>query len=190
MGNRLVAKYLLPGALAMLTTGSAIQAVLADAISPNINTSDKVYSREKPRSSFYGTGVSGRMSEASALRFEGDQLTIEGKYEEALKLLTKAVQLDPQDPTGHLFLARALTGKLKGQDFSTLDEKLLSRCFEEWTLIRRHDADHENQYEAKKNLRFIKRVAKAVEEEKLPPEERNKKKSFLAGKNPFSKIFH
>lgn len=190
MGNRLVAKYLLPGALAMLTTGGAFQAALADAISPNINTSDKVYSREKPRSSFYGTGVSGRMSEASALRFEGDQLTIEGKYEEALKLLTKAVQLDPQDPTGHLFLARALTGKLKGQDFGTLDEKLLARCYEEWTLIRRHDADHENQYEAKKNLRFIKRVAKAVEEEKLPPEERNKKKSFLAGKNPLSKIFH
>ncbi|MBZ0185245.1 MAG: hypothetical protein K8F91_03260, partial [Candidatus Obscuribacterales bacterium] len=62
-------------------------------------------------------------------------------------------------------------------------------CYEEWRLIRMHDADHENQFEAKKNLRTLKRIAKAIEQEKESAES-HKRRSFLAGTTGlFGKFF-
>ena len=84
---------------------------IADAISPNIENGDKVYSTEKPNAAYFGTGVAGRLSEASRLRFEGEHYTINGDFDRALSRLRKAVELDPGDPQGHLLLSRAMTKK-------------------------------------------------------------------------------
>lgn len=81
----------------------------SDAISPSIKETSQTYSNEKPDRAFYGTGIAGRMSEASALRFRGEQETQDGDIDLALRQLGKAVQLDPGDPTGHLLYARALS---------------------------------------------------------------------------------
>lgn len=176
---------ILPISLNIIFTGAP---AYADAISPNIDNGDKVYSSEKPNAAFFGTGIAGRLSEASQLRFQGEHFTIAGQNEKALKSLKKAVSLDPGDPDGHYLLAKAFTKKLKTTEDQEVDKKLLNECIAEWTLIMRHDADHTHQYEAKRNLRFLKTVARAIYE-KEHPEEKKKRRSLFASTKSMFNIF-
>jgi hypothetical protein len=132
----------------------------ADAISPSIKETSANYSDEKPNSTFYGTGIAGRMSEASALRFQGEQDTHEGTYDSAIRKLAKAVQLDPGDPSGHLLYARALSAKIKS---GKVTEKELDTALREWRLLWHHDSDQNEQFEAHMEARHLGKVAKALE---------------------------
>jgi hypothetical protein len=156
----------------------------ADSISPSINNGEREYSHEKPNSSFYGTGYTGRMGEASQLRFEADQLMADGKLEEARSKIGKAVMLDPGDPEGHIMYARCITKILYSK--KTVDEKLLARCIEEWSLIWHHDSDQIEQSEAKGQARHLMRIAKAIEKEKKLQDKEKEKRDALAstGKKP------
>ncbi|MBC7996428.1 MAG: hypothetical protein IAF58_00685 [Leptolyngbya sp.] len=141
---------------------------LADAISPNITSGGKVYSEERPQKDFFGTGMSGRLSEASYLRFTGEHSFDDGDVETAIKKLGKAVHLDPNDPTGHVLYARAMTSKLNQQlrkGTPAVDKELLSECLEEWKLLWRHDADTSEQMEAKGQARRLMRVMKVMAKE-------------------------
>lgn len=158
---------------------------IADAISPNIENGDKVYSTEKPNAAYFGTGVAGRLSEASRLRFEGEHYTINGDFDRALSRLRKAVELDPGDPQGHLLLSRAMTKKIKNS--KTVDKKLLMECRAEWSLIDKHDADHTHQFEARRNLRFLNQVAKTIYY-KEHPEAKKKRSLFAKSKSLFKKL--
>lgn len=139
--------------------------VMADTISPHINDDGTVYSTERPNSSFFGTGISGRMNEASTLRFSGEQDLADLKYDDAIRKLAKAIQLDPGDPEGHMQYARAMTAKIlksiKGGN-QNVDVDLIDRCRAEWKMLARHDADMLNQYEAGTNLRRMNKLAKAM----------------------------
>ncbi len=161
--NRTIALSLVLAFHQFLLSG-IFEAASADTISPHITSGGKVYSEEKPNREFFGTGMSGRLSEASHLRFTGEQALDDGDLSLALKKLSKAVQLDPGDPTGHLMYARAMTSKInralkKGQE---VDSELMSDCIEEWKLIWRHDADTSEQAEAKAQWRRLARIAKLM----------------------------
>lgn len=175
---------------------SNTQFALADAISPGITSTDKVYSEEKPDKAYFGTGMAGRMSEASHLRFFGEQHLTDGNYDEAIKTLNKAVQLDEGFPLGHVMLAKAKTEKLKSltkKDVRNFDQSLYGDCVKEWTLILRHDADYLEQVEAKTNLRALKKIARAYQEMKEAEENaknlaegrKPKKKPLFAGRKIF-----
>ena len=161
-----------------------------DNISAKITGEGKSYSEEKPNSAFFGTGYSGRMSEASQLRFEGEQLMEEGTIDQSVKKLAKAVQLDPGDPEGHILYARAITKKLYAN--KSIDEELLQKCLAEWKMIWFHDADQIEQLEAKIQARRLIKIARALDrerkeraEEKLAEETgkaRKSKKGLLAEK--------
>lgn len=171
------------GALLICNSQSAI----ADAISPGITSTDKVYSQEKPDKAYFGTGMAGRMTEASHLRFFGEQHLTDGNYDEAIKALNKAVQLDEGYPLGHVMLAKAKTEKLKSltkKDVRNFDQELFSDCMKEWTLILRHDADYLEQVEAKTNLRALKRIQRAYQEMK---EAEEKAKEVAEGRKPKKK---
>ncbi len=133
---------------------------LADAISPAIKADGKQYSRDAANTAYFGTGISGRLTEASNLRFEGEQETAAANYDVALKKLQKAVQLDPADPTGHILLARALSAKVRSS--SRPDEKLIAKAIEEWKLIWHHDADLLEQVEGRRETHSLQKLAKAV----------------------------
>ncbi|HEY9790767.1 MAG TPA: tetratricopeptide repeat protein [Candidatus Obscuribacterales bacterium] len=135
--------------------------VLADAISPAIKPTGKVYSKEKPDVSMYGTGVGGRYMEASMLRFEIDRHLQDGEYDKAIQKSRKACQLDPGDPETHMLLAKALTQKLE-QTKGKIDEKLLVEAMGEWRLLWLHNADQSEQLEAKLNFMRMKLVARGL----------------------------
>lgn len=137
----------------------------ADVISPSIDRDQEVYSQEAPNAAFFGRGVSGRMSEASHLRFNAEQCLMERRYKDAYRAISKAVQLDPGDPTGHVMLARSMTGLLRKAD-GNIDEDMLARAIKEWKLIAYHDADLTEQLEAKGQLRKLGKVAKAIKKER------------------------
>lgn len=184
--NRTIALSLVLAFQQFLLSG-IFEAALADAISPHITSGGKVYSEEKPNREFFGTGMSGRLSEASHLRFTGEQALDDGDLSTALKKLSKAVQLDPGDPTGHLMYARAMTSKInralkKGQE---VDAELMSDCIEEWKLIWRHDADTSEQAEAKAQWRRLARIAKLMnpQEESRFAKLMGKGRQKLASKN-------
>ncbi len=171
----------------VLFLASVNQNALADAISPGITETDNVYSDEKPDKAFFGTGSAGRMSEASHLRFFGEQHLTDGNYDEAIKVLSKAVQLDEGYPPGHVMLAKAKTAKLRAltkKDVRNFDQTLFSECMKEWTLILRHDADYLEQVEAKSNLRALKKIAKAYQEMK---EAEENAKNLAEGRKPTKK---
>lgn len=136
----------------------------ADTISPNITSGGKVYSEERPNKEFFGSGMSGRLSEASYLRFSGEQALDDGDLDVALKKLSKAVQLDSGDPGGHLLYARAMTGKINRtlRKHEDVDQELLMDCIDEWKLIWRHDADTSEQAEAKAQARRLVQIAKLL----------------------------
>jgi hypothetical protein len=131
----------------------------ADAISPRIQETNFRYSNEKPNSALYGTGTAGRMTEASALRFQGEQETEDGLFDSAIRKLAKAVQLDAADPTGHLLYARALTRKIKA---GQIDSKEVDIALNEWKLLWHHDADQNEQFEAHMEARRMGKLAKAL----------------------------
>jgi hypothetical protein len=151
-------------------------AVFADAISPAITAGGRAYSHEEPNSSFYGTGVSGRLAEASALRFEGDQETVSGDFDSAMPKLAKAVQLDPNDPSGHILYARAMTGKINSSPEP--DPAMLNLAIHEWKLIWRHDADLTEQTEGRQQTRALMKIAK-----KMAKEQEEKAQQSLAAKD-------
>ncbi|MBK7748765.1 MAG: hypothetical protein IPP57_21355 [Candidatus Obscuribacter sp.] len=140
--------------------------VMADAISPNIDREEEVYSHEAPNAAFFGKGASGRMTEASYLRFTAEQSLLERRYKDAYRATSKAVQLDPGDPTGHVMLARSLSGMLRTKS-GAIDEDLLNRTIKEWRLIAMHDVDLTEQLEAKANLKKLNKIAKAIKQQKM-----------------------
>lgn len=175
--NKLAAGLLMSALVSVASTNSA---ALADAISPNINDVGKVYSTEKPDSAYFGSGTASKLSEASALRFKADRLSSEGEIDQAIKVLAKAVQFDPEDPSGHIMLARAMTQKLRSNKSKPIDWELYGQCMDEWNLIAKHDADHTEQLEARTAISALKRMAKdqvAKEKGKQP------RRSKLAGLN-------
>ncbi|HEY9720188.1 MAG TPA: hypothetical protein V6C69_22100 [Trichormus sp.] len=138
----------------------------ADVISPQISSTtdpDRPYSEEKPDVSFYGSGGAGRMSEASALRFQGERDTDDAKYDKAIHELAKAVQLDPGDPTGHLLYARALSRKIRAH--KNVSQELVANAINEWSLLWHHDADYSEQFEAKMQTRKLIKLAKEMRKE-------------------------
>lgn len=156
---------------------------MADSISPSITDGGKVYSTEKRDSAYFGTGSTGRLSEASYLRFMGDQQMSDGNVDEAIKSLAKAVQLDTPDPVGHVMLARAMTRKLKSNK-GEINWELYGQCLDEWRLIAKHDADHQEQFEARMNLGALKKMAK----EQVKKTRAHQKRTFLAGLNPLNRF--
>ena len=139
-----------------------ISPCLADAISPSITGDGQVYSKEAPNASFYGTGMTGRMNEASALRFEGEQDTASQKFDVAIAKLAKAVQLDPNDPAGHVLFARALSQKIETAK-TPVPPEMINQAIQEWKMIWHHDADLEDQLEGQRQVRRLKKIAKALE---------------------------
>lgn len=137
----------------------------ADTISPKIDDEGATYSQEVPNAAFFGKGAGGRMSEASYLRFTGEQCLLERRYKDAYKAMNKAVQLDPGDPTGHVMLARAMSGLVRTKS-GAIDEDMLAKCIKEWKLIAYHDADLTEQLEAKGQLRRLTKIAKAIKKER------------------------
>lgn len=138
----------------------------ADVTSPSIKDRGKKYSTEKPLTNYYGSGSSGRLVEASELRMVIEDLLAAGEFEKAIPKAKKAVQLDPGDPAGHLFLAKAMTAKFYSQK-GEIDEKLLAECAREWNMIRYHDADPTEQWEAGNEAKKLAKIAKALDKEKL-----------------------
>jgi len=176
-------------ALAAVAAPSLIPAkpAEADVISPSINDDEATsYSREPANAAFFGKGVSGRMSEASYMRFGGEQALLEGDFKEAYRKLSKAVQFDPGDPTGHVMLARAMTGILRKAKNTEIDRDFLMRTMREWKQIQRHDADQTEQFEARDNLRKLARVVKLIKEHDLAVSlaKANEAKAKLADKVP------
>lgn len=135
-----------------------------DAISPRINNGGHTYSKETPNVSFYGNGISGRLSEASALRFEGERDTQDGNFDSACKKLSKAVQLDPADPSSHLLLARALQANA-GTKNADKALAMYQKAILEWRLIWHHDADPLEQIEAKWQVRKLSHLCKKIEKQ-------------------------
>lgn len=153
------------GALIFFAFVASIPMASADVTSPMIKDRGRKYTEEKPLTSYYGTGAAGRMTEASELRFQAESLFTAGEWEKAIPVAKKAVQFDAGDPSGHLILARALTAKFYQQK-GAIDEKLLTECLREWQLIRYHDADPTEQWEAGMAAKRLIKIARALEKEK------------------------
>ena len=153
------------GALTLFSLLSSIPMASADVTSPMIKDRGRKYTHEKPMTDYYGTGSAGRMTEASELRFQAESLFTAGEWEKAIPVAKRAVQFDAGDPTGHLILARALTQKFYQQK-GAIDEKLLAECLREWQLIRYHDADPTEQWEAGMAAKKLIKIARALEKEK------------------------
>ncbi len=148
---------------AVLLTGLVLLCslpALADAISPAITGDGKQYSKDVANTAYFGTGISGRLTEASNLRFEGEQETAAANYDIAIKKLAKAVQLDPADPTGHILYARAISAKVRSS--RSPDPTLLALGIQEWKLIWHHDADLLEQVEGRRETRSLSNLAKAI----------------------------
>ncbi len=152
-------------ATAMVVPLLMMAPVRADNISPHVSAAGRVYSKEPPNSAHYGTGISGRMTEASELRYLGEQDLNSGDLDDAVRKLGKAVQLDSGTPTGHVLYARAITAKFyanKGE----VDEKLLRDCLYEWRMLWRHDADQLEQQEARAQAIKLGKIARALAKKK------------------------
>jgi hypothetical protein len=148
--------------LIFLGTASTFTYAIADSISPHVDGNNTQYSGEPVNAAFFGTGPAAYLTEASQLRFQGAEDTRNGKPEQAMRKLAKAVQLDPGDPDGHLLYARALTAKIKASpaDASTLP--LVYKALDEWKMLWHHDADSFEQTEAKNEAKRMTKIAKAI----------------------------
>lgn len=179
--NRFAARFLLAAAATAFFPSIAH----ADAISPNVNDAGKVYSTEKADSEYFGTGTASKLSEASALRFQADRLTSDGEIDKAIKVLAKAVQFDPEDPSGHIMLARAMTQKIRSKRSTEIDWDMFGQCMDEWNLIAKHDADHTEQLEARNAIAALKKLAK---DQVLKAKGKQPKRSRLAALNPLNRF--
>lgn len=155
----------------------------ADSISPRIIDQGVEYSSEKPNTAYFGTGVTGRMSEASALRFEGERDTQDGHFDLALKKLAKAVQLDPSDPASHLLYARAISAKIFAPN-SDVSPELVAKGIAEWKLLWHHDADASEQLEARLQARRLSRVAKLLNKELKRQHNGSSERNMVAQRQP------
>ena len=176
---------LMMAALAMLIASMSTPFAFADVTSPMVKDRGRKYTEEKPQTTYYGSGAAGRMTEASELRYHAESLLSAGEWEKAIPIIKRAVQFDAGDPSGHLILARALTQKFyhtKG----AIDEKLLTEALREWQLIRYHDADPTEQWEAGMAAKKLIRVAKALEKQKIEQQKLDDAKLLeqLAAKKP------
>ena len=171
--------------LAAAATAFFADGALADSISPNISDAGKVYSTEKADSAYFGTGTASKLSEASALRFQADQLTSDGEIDKAIKVLAKDVQFDPEDPSGHIMLARAMTQKIRSNRSKEIDWEMYGQCMDEWNLIAKHDADHTEQLEARNAITALKKLAK---DRVLKAKGKQPKRSRLAALNPLNRF--
>ena len=126
------------------------------------------------------------------MRFSAEQALLENDYEGAYKKSTKALQLDPGDPTTHILYAKSMTGQLRKQidaqknpDDLQIDRELLSKCIKEWKMIQRHDADISEQFEARSQVRKLLKVVKTIKMQDLAKLEKEKleqeKRAIAAG---------
>lgn len=138
--------------------------VWADCISPGISDDGAQYSSEPPNTAYFGTGAGSHLSEASSLRFAGEQDLDNGAYDAAVRKLAKAVQLDMGCPIGHVLYARALTRKLESS-LGSIDPQLLANCIREWKLIWRHDADISEQAEARIQAKRLSKLQRMLEKQ-------------------------
>lgn len=154
----------------------------ADDISPGVKGSGKTYSKDAPDTSYYGTGIGGRLEEAAMLRFQIDRALQDANFDQAITKARKACQLDPDTPDNHMLLARAMTKKLSTQGGS-IDRKMLMEAMSEWNMLWHHDADQDDQWEAKMNYMRLHKTAVALARRKQAEEkEREKAKLALAQK--------
>lgn len=160
--------------LSILLAASAVTPAYADVVSPSIKDRGEEYTTEKCNSAYFGSGTGGRMTEASQLRIECDFALQERDFKTALKKAQKACQLDPSYAEGHLLLARAMTGCIY-QNQGAVDEKMLHEALREWKIIRIHDADISDQFEASSNLKKLGMISRGLEKER----ERKKKEEEL-----------
>jgi len=151
--------------MAVITPAFVLPAI-ADVTSPRISGEGKKYSKDRPDVERYGTGSAGRMTEASELRINVEELISDGDWEHALPKIRKAVQFDAGDPQGHLMLAKCLTMKFYANK-GAVDEKLLNECLMEWQMIRYHDADPNEQWDAGQQAKKLEKIKKALVKDKL-----------------------
>jgi hypothetical protein len=155
----------------------------ADGISPGIRDTGKTYSKDAPDINYYGTGIGGRMEEAAMLRFQIDRALQDANLDLAITKARKACQLDPETPDNHVLLARAMTRKLTTQG-GNIDRKMLSEAMAEWKMLWVHDADQDDQFEAKMNYMRLRKTSIALARRKQAEEkERQKAKIALAQKS-------
>lgn len=64
-----------------------------------------------------------------------------GDYERAIKLLTRAIELNYDDMDSHLHLAEALQDKLEAQD--ERDPYVFEKCLKEWLIVYRGEVGDE-----------------------------------------------
>jgi tetratricopeptide (TPR) repeat protein len=155
-------------AITICFTGSYFngQQCHADSISPQIKDTGSVYSDAAPDESMYGNGTGSELTEASALRFEGEHKLRQRKYDEAIAKFLKAVQFDPSDPQSHILLARGLTAKIMhSKDLP--ESKTLKMAIDEWKLIWHHDADQSDQAEAKTQARLLSKLSRSIEKNQI-----------------------
>ena len=148
--------------LMVVNTTITIESALADSISPHVDGNGQQYSGEPVNAAFFGTGPAAYLTEASQLRFQGAEDIRNGKPEQAMRKLAKAVQLDPGDPNGHLLYARALSAKIKISPADASSLPLVYKALDEWKMLWHHDADSFEQSEAKGEAKRLNRIAKAI----------------------------
>jgi hypothetical protein len=170
----------LAASLAVLGSLTLSTVTYGDAISPSIKDRGKIYSTDTPDTMWYGTGVGGRMEEASVLRFEVERLTQDGRFEAALVKAKKAVQMDPANSDSHVLLARLLSNKLYSSR-GPIDEQLLQDALTEWRMLWHHDVDLTIQAEGKYQVFKLVRIEKAlVRQHKMEEKAREQAKQEFA----------
>lgn len=98
---------------------------------------------------FYKKAVEADNPSARCLRAYGEMLTNDGKTDEAIKLIERAIKIDPVNPYGHLYLANALARK--GGDGNKKKAKTLRQL-----ALEIAPDDEELEAEAELTVRLIK----------------------------------
>lgn len=75
------------------------------------------------------------------LTLVGQQAVRTGDFDRAIKLLTRAVQINNEDMDSHLHLAEALQDKLESQEDK--DPYIFEKCLKEWLIVYRGEVGEE-----------------------------------------------
>lgn len=78
---------------------------------------------------------------AHQLTLVGNQAVRRGEYDRAIRILTKAVQLNRDDMDAHLHLAEALTQKVESQEEK--DPYIFEKAIREWLIVYRGEVGDE-----------------------------------------------
>jgi hypothetical protein len=149
--------------LALLVLSITVSSsALADSISPYVTGEPNGYSSESPDTANFGNGTGSRQAEASYLRFVGGQDIENGRFDSAIHRLGKALLLDSEDPESHLLYARAMTGKIL-KDPDHIDRATLDKTIHEWRMLWHHDADLQEQFEARRQALKLTKIAKQLD---------------------------